>query len=484
MTETSEIKRRSVRGGMITVGAQLVAVLTQLISVSVLARLLLPEEFGIMAMVLAVAAFAQIFRDLGLSAATIQRAELTTNQLTSLFWINIGAGTFLTTVVALASPLVAYLYDRPEVTLVTLAMSPMFLLGSIGAQPAALLSRQMNFGRLGISNISGPIVNLVVAVAMAVNDFGYWSLVAGSLAGITVKSLTALWLSGLKVRKPEGSDGVRSLLQFGGSVTIFDIVNYFGRNFDNMIIGRVSGAEALGLYSRAYQLLMFPILNLRGPINSVAFPAMSRLQENAREYRRYYRGVISVLALLSMPLTAFLLVNSEPVIRTVLGPDWIDAAPLYSILALVAFIQPCSSTIGLVCLSLGLGRRLVMTGLVGTIGSVIGFAIGVNWGPEGVAWAYAVTTYVMLVPIMAYTFKDTPLRVLDFFGAIRRPAIAAIICGVALALVVPSMDDLADLSLLAITAPAFGLLYLGLLLVQPGGASELQRLLRLMRNRP
>jgi PST family polysaccharide transporter len=220
------------------------------------------------------------------------------------------------------------------------------------------------------------------------------------------------------------------MVGFGANITAFDLVNYFHRNLDNLLIGKFWGADALGLYSRAYQLLMFPITAIRGPINAVAFPAMSRLQRQPEEYRNYYRKITHLLALISMPITAFLFVASEPLIEFLLGNKWAGVSPLFSILAIAGFIQPTASLRGLVLMSLGNGKKYFRWGIINAIFISLGFTIGVKWGPEGVAWSYVVTTYLILPFSLMYVFYGTPVRPSDYWKSIRSPAIASIVAAV------------------------------------------------------
>lgn len=459
--------------------AQAANVLIHLTSTVLLARLLRPEEYGVIAMVLAVTAFAQLFRDLGLSSATIQRDKLSHEQLSTLFWINVAAGTVLTLLVAAAAPVVAWFYQRPEVQAVTLVLSLSFVISSFSTQQGALLVRQMRFGRKAAATLSGALVSLAASVFLAVHDHGYWSLVYGTLAGTTTTTLLLNLLSGWRPGWWSRRTGVRAMLKYGANITAFDVVNYFHRNLDNLLIGRFWGPDALGLYSRAYQLLMFPINNLRGPLNTVAFPAMSRLRQQPGLFRSYYRRLTALLAFVSMPLTAFLFVAARPVIELALGPRWLGVAPIFAVLAITGFIQPVASLRGLVLLSTGQARRYFHWGLLNAGCVSLGFVVGVAWGPLGIAAAYAVVNYGILYPSLRLAFRDTPLRTSDFFTALLRPATASVIA-VGLTLggnhLFPPASPLA---VLGRSLGVFALGYAGSFLLLPRGRAELLRHLEL-----
>ena len=424
------LKRKSVRGAALTLTTQGGNVVINLAGTAILARLLDPSDYGVLAMAMAVVGFAGLFRELGLSAAAIQKSGLTDEQQNNLFWINIAVGGFLTVVLAASSPLVGWFYGRPELRDVMLVLSNTFLINSIGTQSGAALVRQMRFGRQAIATLGGVASTLVVAVLLALAGWRFWSLVVGQLAGAMVTTSLLFTLSPFRPGWPSREAGMGGLLRFGAHLTAFDFVNYFHRNLDNVLIGRYCGSAQLGLYSKAYSLLMFPISNLRGPINSVAFPALSQLQAQPESFRHYYRRATFLIALLSMPLTAFLFVNSRAVVELLLGREWLGAAPVFSWLALAGFIQPASGFAGTVLTSLGLGARYVQCGLFNAVLLSASFVIGLPWGPVGVAAAYAFANYIVLVPWLVWAFRQTPVTIKDFANACTLPACISIACGV------------------------------------------------------
>jgi PST family polysaccharide transporter len=217
------------------------------------------------------------------------------------------------------------------------------------------------------------------------------------------------------------------MLKFGANVTAFDLVNYFHRNLDNLLIGKFWGTGQLGLYSRAYALLMFPIQAVRGPINAVAFPALSKLQNNPEAFRNYYRRITLATAAISMPVAACLFVVAEPLIAIALGVRWLPSAAIFQILALVAFIQPSSTLRGVVVMSLGQGKCYLTLGILQAAFTSVGFCIGVSWGATGVAISYVISTWLVMPFMFRIAFRDAPVDFMDFIRAVRNPAFAAIV---------------------------------------------------------
>jgi PST family polysaccharide transporter len=215
-------------------------------------------------------------------------------------------------------------------------------------------------------------------------------------------------------------------------MTGFDLVNYFSRNMDNVLIGKYVGPAALGFYSKAYQLLMLPITQLRNPLNAVALPALSSLNNAPDQYRSFFKRYLFTLAFFCMPLVIFCGVFSEELILIILGKQWAPAAIVFKILAIASFIQPVASTQGLVLITTGRSKRYFLIGLVNSIVVVIGFYIGVQWGMEGVATSYAVVMYLGFIPFLYFSLKDSPMTVGLFLKEISFPAIFALVAGVAM----------------------------------------------------
>ncbi len=413
--DMAELKRKSVRGGAVTIASQAITIAVQLASTVMLARLLSPADYGIIAMVTAITSFAGLFRDLGLSSAAIQKDKLTRAQQSNLFWLNVIVGGILTLIVAAGAPLVVWFYAKPELYWVTVALSANFLISSFGSQHGAMLVRNMQFTRRAIATITGSLVTLAAAVTFGVLGYSYWSLVLSSLAGASATTALLCILSPFRPGLMSRGSGVRDMLKFGASITAFDFVNYFHRNLDNILIGRLAGAIELGFYSRAYSLLMMPISQVRAPINAVGFPVLSRLQEHPAEFRLYFLQALRITAALTMPLACFLFISSKPLIHLLLGPGWGQVSVIFSILAWVAFIQPSTSLTGMLMLSLRLGGRYLKVGFLGAALACIAFIVGVHWGAIGVARSYAIVTYLSLIPIMLIILQGTPVSIGDFF---------------------------------------------------------------------
>lgn len=329
-----------------------------------------------------------------------------------------------------------------------LALSSNFLINGMTVQHSALLNRQMKFYALAKIQVLSTLIGIASAIVAAKYGLGYWALVINSVV-TSVTSVIGTWLSsGWMPGMPRKSAEVKAMVKFGSDIVGFNIINYFSRNLDNILIGRFHGSGPLGLYSKAYQLLMMPITNLRDPMNRVAMPSLSRLQNEPERYRNYYLKLLSILAVASMPLIAFMFVCADRIISLVLGQQWLGASDVFKILALAGLIQTVGSTRGLVLLSTGKSRKYLYWGGANAVSTCLAFVIGVPWGPEGVAISYTIANYLLLYPSLYYVFKETPVRVQDFFIGVYKPLLASLIMGGAGYLFLNTFKDLPDFSAL------------------------------------
>ncbi|UCH83937.1 MAG: lipopolysaccharide biosynthesis protein [Candidatus Latescibacterota bacterium] len=426
------LRRRSTRGGAVTIVGQGVKFLLTLSSLAVLARMLTPEDFGLIAMVIVIVGFIGIFKDMGLAMATVQRAEITHDQVSTLFWLNLGISVGIMIVTSALSPLLAWFYKEPRVTQITIVLAAAIIFSGLTVQHQALLRRQMRFAELAVIEIVALFAGAAAAIVGAASGLGYWALVilhvVREIATMVGVWTCCRWRPGAPVRK----SGVRGLLSFGAYLTGFNIVNYFIRNLDKMLIGWYWGAAPLGFYNNAYRLLLLPIHQINNPLTSVAVPTLSRLQNQHERYRAYYRRGLTLTVAAGMPIVVFLFVAADKAILTVLGPQWADAVPIFRALGPAAFIGTFNFATGWVYSSLGTTRRMFHWGLIASVFSVIAYVVGLRWGPVGVALAYSILIVLMRYPSILFCFHRSHLRPGDFLVPLARPASASIAAGVLL----------------------------------------------------
>jgi len=386
-------------------------------------------------MVAVVTQFVGLFQGMGLSTATVQSKGIDHRQISTLFWLNMSLSAVLAAVIGLLAPVIAWFYRDPRLEPIALALAGVLFVGGITSQHQALLRRRMWFGHLAAIQILGQLFGSGAGIVSAVLGTGYWALVIGMAAETAAVAigrwLVCNWRPGL----PSRNARVFGMVRFGANLTGFRFLNYFSRNADDLLIGKVNGAAALGMYSKAYALLMLPIRQINRPIAAVAVPSLSRLQSEPEDFRRLYYRAVNLVAYLTTPLVVGLAVLSGEVVRMILGVQWLGVVPVFRVLAIAAFLQPLENTAGWVFTSLNQTNRMLRWGLVSAPLTVAAFAIGVLWGPLGVAVAYAITAHALRYPGLWYAYRKSPLDLNGLFRAVWRPVLLSTAMGVCMIVV-------------------------------------------------
>ena len=473
---------RTARGGialMISLGFKLALLFVVQI---VLARLLTPEDFGLVALVTSVITFFSLFNDLGLPMATVQRRDLNHEQVNLLFWINTIWGVGLALFTAATAQLFARLYGEPRVVSIMLVLSTGFLFIGLGSQHRALLKRRLQFSRLAIVDFVSVLAGAVVAIALARLGFRYWALVYMRLTTLALATLGLLLACGWRPSRPKLAGQIRPLLAFGIHLTSFDVMAYLIRNADNLLIGWYNGARALGFYSKAYQMLLVTTQQFNMPLGGVVIPALSRLQTEPGRYGAYYHRGILLSAAVGMPLVAFLFVGADWIVPLLLGAQWQPSIALFRALALAAFVGPLEVGSGWLVVSLGRTRRQFKWNVMSTALTLVGFIIGIRWGSVGVALSFSLCRVVLLIPKLIYSAYGSPISWLEMIKTASRPALASLFSAAGLFGISSYFAFLPHGSMrLVVSFCLFGLMYIGVWLALPGGRQSLLQLFRLVR---
>jgi O-antigen/teichoic acid export membrane protein len=421
-----DLRGRSVRGSVVTLTSQGSKYLLQTVSTIVLARLLTPADFGLVAMVTAVTGLGEAFAGLGLSEATIQSEHINQDQVTNLFWLNVAIGLALTLVTVALAPFMVWFYRDPRLKDITLVLALTFLIGGLRVQHEALLKRQMRFFALAVRNVASYVLGVPIAIVMAWKGAGYWAIVALPLIMNFTQMVLSWVLSGWLPGLPRRGTKVRSMVSFGGRVAASYLTSNASLGASNALVGWWWGAGPLGLFSRAYNLLTLPVQQLNMPLGTVLVPTLSRLQFDRERFTRYILRTANLMMWVIAPMFGFLFVGAEPVILLVLGKQWVGAAPVFQYLVIAGLVRPLSQLANWSMVSRGESHRLLKL-QIWTFPIVVGgFAIGLPFGIKAVALCGSVVQLCTLPWRLSYTFPGTTLT-LRLLGR-------AILCPVALGL--------------------------------------------------
>jgi O-antigen/teichoic acid export membrane protein len=395
----------------------------------VLSRILGPSDFGLVGMVTALTGVLVLFRDFGLSSAAIQRANVTDEQLSTLFWINIFIGALLGLAGAAIAPAVADFYGRPELFPVTVFLALAFFINSLGVQHSATLQRQMRFTALSVIDVSALAFGNAVAIVAAEAGYGYWALVAMAVATPLAATMGFWWVSGWVPKLPSRGAGVLPMMHFGGILTLNGLVTYAGYNAEKVMLGRAWGANAIGIYGRAQQLLFLPIDSLNTAVGEVAFSALSRLQDDPIRLRNYFLKGFSLVLGLTLPIAVMCALFADDVVYVLLGPRWNDAVEIVRLLAPTVAIRAIIHPMAWLLFSMGLVGRSLKIALVFAPIMIIGCFIGLPYGTVGIAIGYSAVMTLWSVPYIIWSVHGTAISAGEIFLTVLRLLAPCVLAG-------------------------------------------------------
>jgi O-antigen/teichoic acid export membrane protein len=477
-----DLKRRTLRGGLARVGAVAANFLLRMGSIVVLARLLSPKDYGLVGMVAAFTGVFSVLGDFGLSSATIQRTTVSEEQISTLFWINLLFGALLSLITLAMAPVIASFYGEPRLFGITAVLALGFLFNAAGSQHAALLQRQMRFTTLALISVISLMVGTMTAIGGAEAGYGYWALVAAAITAPLTGTLgfwvTTGWVPGM----PKRGVGIRSLMVFGGTLTLNGLVAYVAYNAEKVLIGRFWGADAIGIYGRAYQLINIPTDNLNGAVGEVAFSALSRLQGDPIRFKNYFLKGFSLVLGLTLPVTLTCALFADDLVLVLLGPNWKDSAGVVRLLAPTISIFAIINPLGWLIYSLGLVKRSLKIALVFAPLMITGYVMGLPYGPKGVAFAYSAVLTLWAVPHILWCVHGTPISFWDILQAVRRPLASSLLAGaVALGVRLTWGQFFPPFVLLVVESGVLFVVFFGVLLFAAGQKSLYLDLLRGLR---
>jgi len=425
----SGLKTRALRGAGFTVTSQALGFGLQTIGTIILARLLSPNDFGLVAMVTAFSLLVQNFGFNGFTEAVIQREGLSHDHISKLFWVNLLIMTGLTVAFAAASPLIAMFYGEPQLTRIGIVMSVSILCGGLSTIHLALLQRSMKFHLTSVIFLLAAILSTAVAIVAAARGLGYWSLVLrriGQPLGMAVFAWLLLkWLPG----RPAKGTSIASLLKFGIRTYAYFLMDYFRKNSDRVIVGRFFGTVPLGHYDRAYQFSAILPNQLTASLAGVGVAALSRLKDDPKRYLGYYAKALSILAFVAFPGSVLFTLIGKDLILLLLGNQWARAGDIFAALGpAVGLVVIYDSNVWL-HISLGRPDRLFKWSIAAFFAALACFFVGKSFGPMGVAVAYSVLFYVMLLPALRYAGQPMGIKTAFHLGILWKYWAAAFLAG-------------------------------------------------------
>jgi PST family polysaccharide transporter len=472
------LRGHSVRAALFSGTTSVLDFFVRIGSTAIMARLVLPEHFGLVMMITAVTAIADQLKDLGLSTATVQQKVITHEEITNLFWVNVGISVVIALLICAGSPMISAYYREPRLTLMTCILAGNFIFGGLMVQHQALLSRQLKFRHTSLVRLLATIVSTILGIALAWKGYGYWALIWREVARSAL--LTAgiwfccPWVPGL----PYLNTSIRVLMGFGAHLTAANIVSSVAGGADRFLLGRFWGPQPVAIFRQAYQLLLVPMDQLISPLYQVIQPGLGILQTDDARYRRFYTRALMMVCVATMPFSLFAAIYSAEITEFLLGPKWAECAAILCVLSLGSFIyQPVGSSLQVLITRHKSEAYLVLT-LFQNAAFLLFVFVGAHWGAIGVASADVALTYVMIGPKLHYALKGSPVSMQMFFSTIARPVFASLLMAAALMLVKTALPISSVLFSLVTGGVVAGVAFIGAWMLIPGGKAEVLTLVR------
>lgn len=480
----SEWRRRSVHGTAASIASQVTRMPIQLGAQIVLARMLTPDAFGLVAMVAPVIGFAQLFGRLGLLEAVVQRPKISRAELSGLFWVNVALGVLLAAVLIAASPLVARLYGDPRTEAILQCLGMLLIVGGCSALPMALLNRGLRFVSLAAIDVAAVLVTTAVGLAAAAAGCGYWSLVWMQVANGLVTLVMSWILAGWSPSWPRRVSGMASLIRFGSQVTAASLVHALSYTLDDVLVGAAWGAVPLGFYDRGFRLMARPVMQIATPFQRVAVPLLSRLQDDPQRYRTAYAHLLRAVLCATTPAVIFAICTANRLVPLLLGPRWDAAVPFFVWFGIGALLTPINASTNWLFISQGRAAQEMRWNVIAA-GIAIGAALaGLPWGATGVAASKVCAGILVGTPLLWWKVtQEGPIHLSNLLRTLYPNAIAGVAALAAVWFGLPALAPLGLLGLAATLCLSYGA-YAVCYACIPEGNRALQALLPLRRGVP
>ncbi len=482
------LRRLAVRGAAVTVSAAGLALMAQVISTVILARLMAPADFGVVAMV---TTFSLLLVSLGINGFTeaiIQFEGVDRYTASNLFWLNLSVGLVLAIGFAATGPLLARFFRDDLVANAAIGLSAGIAISAASVIHLALLKRGMRFAATSSNDVVGRVVNTIASILLALRGWGYWALIAGILAQQLSVTIGAWWLCRWVPSLPRRTGKTAAMVWFAARVYGQFTVRYSTQNIDNLLVGWRFHVGALGFYKKAYDLFALAASQITAPLSGVALAALSRLNQDGVRFRRYLASSLGIIAFGGMAMSAVLTLTGKDVVRLVLGTKWSEAGRIFELFGPGIGVMLIYNTVGWVHLSIGKPGRWLRWCLVELAITVSLFLTALPWGPAGVAAAWSMSYWILLIPGFWYAGRPIGFGVSHLIDAVWRYAAAALVAGLATAAIIRSTSlwhtasgNSAALGAIAIISILFFTLYLGTVILFHWGLEPLRQLASLVR---
>ncbi len=412
------LKSRAIKGGGVSVAAEIISLVLRVFGVVVLARLLQPRDFGLVTMVTAFYLLLAGFGYNGFTEYIIQKETIDHAELSRIFWLHALCNLFLSLCFIASAPLMAIFYAEPEAKIIAIVMASGIMAQMLSTIHLSLLKRGMQFTKVAVVTTTARVTSVVLAILMAAKGFQYWSIVARQLSEVFIMAIGAWiacpWVPGVRVGLKKSLPSLRFALPVYGNYTL----DYLARQLDKILLGRLHGSIVLGNYDRASYLASIPVDQLVAPLNNVGLATLSRLRNEPEKFHRYYVKALCLLAFVGVYGSLLLTLSGKDLVFLLLGPGWEQAGMVVSMLGPGTAAKIIYSTYSWLHLSLGKPQRWLRWNFIFLIFIAVVFAIVVRFGVVYLSLAVSITFYLLLVPAIQYAGKPIGLKMMPLIKSV------------------------------------------------------------------
>ena len=471
--EYNRVKEASIRGAGVGAITLFLKACIDFGSIAILARLLTPEDFGVVAMAGTVLNLLRIVGDWGLVMASTQRLLLSPEQLSALFWINTGIGASLTMLSVACAPLLALIFNEPRVAAVTVVMSVTVLAIGIGAQHEAIMRRKMKYGLLHTLDVASQAVGLAIGVCLAIIGMGLWSLVAYQVVARLVRTGLLWSATGWIPGRPRRGARIMDRVSYGAQFVPAQLLTHASRSIGEIVVGASVGAAALGVYRRAHGIVMV-VEQLKQPLKAMMPASLSRLQHRPHEFARFLLHSLTIWSIVACGTIGYVAAEAAFVVGVLLGDQWLGAVPLIRSLVLAGVATALGSATEWILLPLAEMKSLIALRAMRTICVIVGVLVGWQWGVRGVAFGYSITVFLSVSMELVLVSRKIDLSL----GHLVAPFLRAIVSSGIAAVVVLMVPENVPVVMHVVEIIIFPLAFLAVHSCLPGGWAGTRMLFR------
>lgn len=396
-------------------------VIISLVIGAILARLLSPEEFGIVALISVYLTFFNLLSDFGLGSAVVHNQTLTSEDIRSIFSFSVILALVLAFLFFISAPIISNFYNKDVLLPVMRYLSLSVLFQSLLAVPQALIQKDLRFKQIGIITLSVQLITGVVSIVLAYIGFSFYALVIQSVLASFISFFVFYWLSPISFNICLNWLSIRKVLRFSSFQFLFNFINYFSRNADNILIAKFMGSSALGFYDKSYRLMLMPVQNLTHVVTPVLLPVLSKYQDDKDYIFQSYLKVVRLLAVVGFPLSVLLYFSASEIIHLLFGSQWGQSVPVFKLLSLTVGIQIVLSSTGAIFQAVNRTDLLFISGLLGSVIMISGISYGIFFGKNleaigyGLIVAFAFSFFQGFYFLIVVVFKYSYFKFLKIF---------------------------------------------------------------------